>query len=319
MTSINSNIHSVTAFAPATCANVAVGFDILGFALEKVGDYVTLTRRPDNKIIIASINADASIPRLPEKNTATVVIQKLCQDLQLNVGFSINIHKGIPLSSGMGGSAASAVAALVALNAFLTQPLSKLELAQYALLGEEVASGQQHADNIIPCIFGGLTLIRSMQPLQVIQLPVPDIYCALTHPHLHVLTKEARKILKNKLDLKDYIKQSANLASFMVALYQKDMSLLQQSLTDVLIEPQRQKFVPGFYKIKQAALQAGALGVSFSGSGPSIFALAQAKTEAHAINAAMRFQLKNAGIESSGWISRINQDAAHVTQLIRAK
>jgi homoserine kinase len=317
MTMINSNIQSVTAFAPATCANVAVGFDILGFALDKLGDYVTLTRRQDKKIIIESIQGEESLPLATEKNTASVVVQKLCQNLQLNVGFSISIRKGIPLSSGLGGSAASAVAALIACNAFLIAPLSKIELAQYALFGEEVASGQQHADNIIPCIFGGLTLIRSSKPLEVIQLPIPDIYCALMHPHLHVQTREARKILKQKLNLEDHIKQSANLASFIVSLYQKDIHLLQQSLADVLIEHQRAHFVPGFYKIKEAALQAGSLGLSFSGSGPSIFAFAQNKKKAEAINIIMQLYLKNEGIDSSCWISRINKTDAHITQLIK--
>jgi homoserine kinase len=317
MTLINSNIQSVTAFAPATCANVAVGFDILGFAFDKLGDYVSLTRRQDKKIIIESISAAESLPLIPEENTASVVIQKLCQDLQINVGFSIQIHKGIPLSSGLGGSAASAVAALIACNAFLSSPLSKLELARYALLGEEVASGQQHADNIIPCIFGGLSLIRSIKPLEVIQLPIPDIYCALLHPHLQVQTKKARKILRQKLDLQDHINQSANLASFIVALYQKNIPLLRQSLRDVLIEQQRAQFVPGFYKIKEAALQAGALGLSFSGSGPSIFAFAQHKNEAEAINLAMQSHLKREGIDSNCWISRISKDDAHITQLIK--
>ena len=314
MNSINTNIHSVTAFAPATCANVAVGFDILGFALESVGDYVTLNCRDDNKIIIESIHSDENLPLDADKNTASFVIQKLCQDLKLDIGFSIKIKKGIPLSSGMGGSAASAVAALVACNAFLTTPLSSEQLAQYALLGEELASGQQHADNIVPCIFGGLTLTHSLNPIEVVQLPIPDVYCVLTHPHLHISTEQARKILKSELPLKDYVKQSANLAAFISALYSNNISLLQKSLTDVLIEPQRAQFVPGFYKMKQAVLEAGALGVSFSGSGPSIFAFAKDNSCAVEISKVMREQLKNENIDSDCWISRISKNAAHVTQ-----
>jgi homoserine kinase len=314
MHSINTNIHSVTAFAPATCANVAIGFDILGFALENVGDHVTLNRRADNKIIIESINSDAPLPHDVDKNTASLVIQKLCQDLKLNIGFSIKIKKGIPLSSGMGGSAASAVAALVACNAFLNTPLSSYELVQYALLGEELASGQQHADNIVPCIFGGLTLIHSLNPIEVVQLPIPDLYCVLIHPHLHVSTMQARKILKNELPLKHYVKQSANLAAFIAALYSNNIALLQKSLTDVLIEPQRAQFVLGFYKIKKAALEAGSLGISFSGSGPSLFALAKHKSDADKIGKVMREQLQYENIDSDCWISRINKNAAYVTQ-----
>lgn len=317
MITINSNIHSVTAFAPATCANVAVGYDILGFALEEIGDSVTLTRREDDKIIVESVHANENLPLDPDKNTASVVIRDLCQKLHLKVGFSISIQKGIPLSSGLGGSAASAVAALVACNAFFNTPLSNHELASYALLGEEVASGQQHADNVVPCIFGGLALIRSHHPIEIIQLPIPDIYCVIIHPHLRVSTKKARKILKSKLPLKDYIKQSANLATFIAALYQKNISLLQTSLTDILIEPQRAKFVPGFFNIKEAALQAGALGMSFSGSGPSLFAWVKHKHETEVVSIAMREQLLNENIASDYWISTISKKAAHVTHTRR--
>ena len=314
---INLNIHAVTAFAPATCANVAVGFDILGFALENIGDEVTLTRREDNKIIINSINHidTSNSERLPfeiNKNTASLVIQKLCQDLKINAGFDINIKKNIPLSSGMGGSAASAVAALVAFNKFLTTPLSSHQLAHYALFGEELASGQAHADNIIPCIFGGLTLICSHDPIEIIQLPIPDIYCVLIHPHLQVSTKEARKILKPDVPLKDYVKQSANLAGFISALYMQDLLLLKKSLMDIIIEPQRAQFVPEFYKIKEAAIKSGALGMSLSGSGPSMFAFAENKNTAEKISKAMQDQLKKSNINSDVWISRISKEAAHV-------
>jgi homoserine kinase len=314
MHSINTNIHSVTAFAPATCANVAVGFDILGFALENVGDYVTLDSREDNKLVIDSIESTETLPSDTDQNTASLVIKKLCQGLKLNIGFSIKIKKGIPLSSGMGGSAASAVAALVACNAFLNTPLSSHELAKYALFGEELASGQQHADNIVPCIFGGLTLIHSLDPIAIVQLPIPDLYCVLIHPHLHVSTMQARKILKTELPIQDYVKQSANLAAFIAALYSNNLSLLQKSLTDVLIEPQRAQFVPGFYKIKEAALLAGALGVSFSGSGPSLFALATNESDAHEICKVMSEQLQYKNIHSDFWISRISKKGAHVTQ-----
>lgn len=315
MNSINTSRKSVTAFAPATCANVAVGFDILGFAFDEVGDSVTLTRRDDHKIIIEAIHSEEALPFDTSKNTASLVIQRLCQDLQLKTGFSISIKKGIPLSSGMGGSAASAVAALVACNAFLTTPLSSHELARYALLGEELASGQQHADNIIPCLFGGLTLIHSLNPIEVIQLPIPDLYCVLIHPQLHVSTMQARKILKSELPLIEYVKQSANLAAFISSLYSNDFVLLKKSLTDNLIEPQRAQFVPGFYKIKEAALASGAIGVSFSGSGPSLFAFAKSKKEADEICNVMRQQLKNENIESDGWVAKISKNAARVTQL----
>ncbi len=312
---IKKNIHSVTAFAPATCANVAVGFDILGFAFHAVGDSVTLTRRNDNKIVIEKIDSTEKLPSEIERNTASVVIQKVCEDLRVNHGFSLHIHKKIPLSSGMGGSAASAVAALVAFNAFLESPLTAHQLAQYALLGEEVASGHQHADNIVPCIFGGFTLVQSASPIAVIKLPTPDVTCILVHPHLHVPTREARSVLAASISLKDYIKQSANLAAFISCLYSNDKAILKTSLTDILIEPQRAQFVPGFYAIKQAALEAGALGVSFSGSGPSIFAFADNEAEAANIANAMCDQLKLLNMNYDYWISSISDQAAHVTEI----
>ena len=314
---LNPHMHSATAFAPATCANVAIGFDILGFALEDVGDYVRLTRRQDNKIIIESINSlpHETLPLNVQENTASAVLQKLCQELDLDVGFSIHIQKGIPLSSGMGGSAASAVAALTAFNAFLNTPLSREELAHHALFGEQVASGQQHADNVVPCIFGGLTLIHSLNPIKVVQLPVPELCCVLVHPHLYVSTLQARKILKEQLPLKDYVKQSANLAAFISALYEKNFSLMQAALNDVLIEPQRAQFVPGFYEIKAAAMNAGALGVSFSGSGPSIFALAREKQDAERIKSALSEQLAKQKIAADYWISQISKHPAQITQL----
>lgn len=314
---INTSIHSVTAFAPVTCANVAVGFDILGFAFENIGDYVTLELRKDNKIIIESIISKDTLPFSTDNNIASFVIKKLCQDLKIEHGFSVKIKKGIPVSSGMGGSAASSVAALVAFNAFLHTPLSLYELAKYALLGEELVSGQQHADNIIPCLFGGLTLIHSMHPIGVIQLPIPDVYCILIHPHLQVPTMQARKTLRTELPLRDYVKQSAHLAAFISAIYSNNIALLNQIMNDVLIEPQRAKFVPGFYKIKEAALKAGALGMSFSGSGPSLFALAKNEDEASAISTIMSEILNSENISSDCWVSRISKKAAHITQSIQ--
>ncbi len=312
MIRINEEIKTARAFAPATCANVAVGFDILGFALQQVGDCVTLTRRDDNKMVIENIQSKETLPTDTDKNTASFVIKKLCEDFKLDLGFSLNIEKGIPLSSGMGGSAASAVAALVAFNAFLEPALSREQLAHYALFGEAVASGQAHPDNIVPCLWGGLTLIHSVNPIGIVELPIPDVFCVLVHPHLHVSTKEARKVLTEKISLKDSITQSANLATFISSLYQTDINLLQKSLQDVLIEHQRAHFVPGFYDVKNAAVEAGALGVSFSGSGPSIFAFAKTEKEAEGIREAMVSQLQTKNIDTDSWISPISKEPARM-------
>jgi homoserine kinase len=314
MSKINSDIQMVKAFAPATCANVAVGFDILGFAFGTLGDFVTLTKRDDRQIIIESIISKETLPFAPDKNTASVVLQNLCHSLNLDIGFSIHIQKGIPLCSGMGGSAASAVAALVACNHFLTTPLSNNELAQFALIGEKQASGEAHSDNIVPCLFGGFTLIQSQNPMTIVQLPIPDLYCVLLHPHLQVATREARDVLKKEITLYDHVQQSANLASFIASLYEKNYQLMQKSLEDLIIEPQRAKFIPEFYKLKEAALQAGALGLSLSGSGPAIFAFVRKLEEAETLSSAMRLILRNKNINSDCWISPISKKAAFVVQ-----
>ncbi|MBA3537086.1 MAG: homoserine kinase [Tatlockia sp.] len=314
MNKIKQSIQSVEAFAPATCANVAVGFDILGFALETIGDHVRLVKREDKKVIIESIQSQDHLPMATDKNTASVVVEKLCRSLNLDLGFSIHIRKGIPLCSGLGGSAASAVAALVACNHFLTSPLSPYELAEFALDGEQAASGARHYDNIIPCLFGGLTLIYSQKPMKVLKLPIPKLYVVLIHPHLQVSTREARNLLKRKIDLSAYVQQSAHLASFIAALYEKDSSLLQDSLKDLIIEPQRAQFVPGFYDVKKAALEAGAWGMSFSGSGPALFAFTATEEKAKQVRDAMLSSLQKRKIASDCWISPISTKAAHIVK-----
>ncbi len=315
MTLINPKLHTVTAFAPATCANLAVGFDILGLAFEELGDYLTLTKRQDSLLVIEALHSKEELPLEITRNTAGVALQAMRDQLGLKQGFSIHIQKGIPLSGGLGGSAASAVAAVVACNAFLTNPLTPLELAQYALLGEEAASGQKHADNVAPCIFGGLTLVQEINPLKILQLPIPPLFCVLIHPHLKISTKAARKILQPKLSLNDHIKQSAYLATFIASLYQNDFQLLQASFKDLLIEPQRASLVPGFYQLKQAALEAGALGFSFSGSGPSLLALSADKEKAKIIAEAMQNQLKKENLASDYWLAPISQQGARITAL----
>jgi homoserine kinase len=306
-------LKTVTSFAPATCANVAVGFDILGFAIESVGDSVTLTKRDDNQIVINQIDGLDDLPKDISKNTASVVLKKLCDDFSIDTGFSIHIRKGIAIGSGMGGSAASAVATLVALNAFLKKPLPQNELAQYALHGEKIACGQMHADNIVPCIYGGMTLIYSSCPIDVVQLPTLELFCVIIHPHLRVDTKYARQALSKELPLNSYVKQSAYLATFIASIYQNDINLFKKSAKDMIIEPQRAKFVPGFYDVKKAAIQAGALAVSFSGSGPSMFAFAVNKLEANHIANTMRNTFIANGINSDHWITPMNSKGAFVT------
>lgn len=303
---------TISAFAPATCANVAVGFDLLGFAIENIGDIVTLTRRDDQQIIIESIESTEQLPLDPDKNTASAVVKYFCQDLNIHTGFSIKIKKGLALGCGMGGSAASSVAALVAVNAFLEQPLSTKELIKYALHGEKIAVGTAHSDNVIPCLYGGITLTQSINPIKVLELPVPDIYAVIVHPHMRLDTKASRAVLSKEILLTDHIQQSAYLAGFISALYTKDLDLLQASLHDCLIEPKRAPLIPGFAAVKQAAMDNGALGASISGSGPSIFAFAKNKEDAKNIAQAMQQAFTEYDLNSDQYISPISKQGAKV-------
>lgn len=310
---LKKDISSVKSFAPATTANVAVGFDILGFPISGVGDTVRLRKRDDDKIIIENVIAPQSLPTDIDQNTATIALRSMCDNLGIKQGFSVDIEKGIPMSSGMGGSAASAVAAVVALNTFLTQPLTMQQLASHALMGEAHTGGL--ADNVIPCLYGGLILTRSIEPIDIIPLPIPDLHCVLVHPHLEVNTLDARKLLTAELPLKAVTQQSANLASFIVALYENDFQLLQTCLQDILIEPQRAPLVAGFYDVKRAANQCDALGVSLSGSGPSLFAWFTSIEKAKKAGTDMQDAFKQHNIDSDIWISPINQQGAYITNI----
>lgn len=316
MPSINHAIHQQTVFAPATCANVAVGFDILGFAVEGIGDQVTLTRRDDEQIVITEITGQDvdSLPTDPSNNTATAVIAKCCHDLDIRCGFDVKIDKGIPIGSGLGGSAASSVAAIVALNSFLNEPLDKTRMAEFAIFGEQVASGSAHADNVVPSLFGGFTLTWKSQPLQVLPLPIPPVYVVLVHPAIRLDTRDARAFLPAQFDLSSVVNQTGHLALMISALHQQDMNLLSESLEDVLIEPHRAKLVPGFQQVKNAALEAGAIGASLSGAGPTIFALADDKTVAERAKIMMIHAFEEVDVQATGWSTRICSTGAHVIQ-----
>ena len=312
MNLLKSGISHSRAFAPATSANLAVGFDILGLALANVGDCVTLIPRNDKQIIIEQITAIDGIPLDPNKNTASFALQKACLDLRIDCGFSITIDKGIALGSGMGGSAASAVAAIVALNGLLQTPLTKEQIVQYAMYGEELASGAMHADNVAPCVFGGITLIRSINPLDIIVLPYPKLCCVIIHPQLQIETRAARKLLSPHVPMQTYVAQSAHLAATICAFYQKDTELLKRSMQDLIIEPQRAALVPGFYAVKNAALAAGAIRATYSGSGPSILALTSSKDHAKLVSNAMLSEFVKLGIIADSYIAPINPQGAHL-------
>jgi homoserine kinase len=316
----NAERKSATAFAPATVANVAVGFDILGFAVESVGDRVTVSTTDEPSITVREIigaggaSAHNEIPFDPARNTATVGLLALREELKLNFGFEVSIDKGIALGSGMGGSAASAVAAIVAANSLLEETLDAESLLRYALLGEQAASAALHPDNVAPCLFGGLTLVTSMSPLRYVRLPVPEkILTVLAHPHVRIDTRDARRVLRAEVALRDHIKQSASLAGFVAGCYTNDYELIGESLRDVVIEPQRAPLIHGFAEAKKAALDAGALGASISGSGPTAFAWVTSKDAAERVRQAFVRAFQEHGVAGvDSWISPVSMKGARV-------
>lgn len=267
----------VKAFAPATVANVSCGFDILGFALDSLGDTVELVLRDEPGLKVKSIIGDqGKLPWDSDKNTCTIAIQSMLDELGSNQGMEVYLDKGLPLGSGMGSSAASAVAALVAANEILGNPFEKKELLPFAILAEKVACGAAHADNVAPSLLGGFVLIRDYQPLDVIKLAVPEgLSCTLLHPHYQLNTADSRSVLRERIPLKDAITQSGNVAGLIAGLFQSDFDLISRSLKDVIAEPYRASLLPGFDEVKAAIMKAGALGLGISGSGPTLFVLSK--------------------------------------------
>lgn len=304
---------SVRVFAPASVANVAVGYDILGFALNRPGDEVVASFKDTPGLEITQITGvSRQLPFDLEKNTAGFAALKLLEHLgETHRGITLEIHKKMPFGSGLGSSAASAVGGVMAVNELLGRPLEKAALLPFAVLGEQIADGAYHADNVAPSLLGGIVLIRSNKDLDVHNLHVPDsLYATVVYPEVEVLTREARSILSKEVGLNQVIEQSGNLAGFIVGLYNSDYGLLQRSLEDVIIEPQRARLIPHFYAVKEAALNTGALGCSISGAGPSIFALSNDPVLAEKIGYNMQQVFKDAEIKSHLFISPINQDGA---------
>ena len=295
-----------TAFAPASVGNVAIGFDILGFAVDSLGDRVTVSRCEEPGVGITGVTGVAGqLPLEPEKNTAGRALLAMHEALQPPFGFQMHIDKGIPLGSGLGGSAASAVGAVVAANALLAEPCTKLQLLQFAMQGEMVASGSLHVDNIAPSLFGGLVLTVGIDHPRVKQIPVPpDVRAVIVHPHMFLSTKQARAILRRTVDLSDFVWQTANLAGFISGCYTNDLDMIRASLEDVVIEPQRQALIPGFQEVRRAALGAGALGCSISGAGPTLFAWSPSASAA-AVLEAMSQEFAHRSIQIDKWITEV--------------
>ena len=325
--------RSVRAFAPASVSNIACGFDILGFALQSEadgtssgpGDVVTATEGVrdgragacDPVRITAITGDDGRLPHQTRRNTAAVSAQALLQAEAPDRAVDLEIEKRMPLESGLGSSAASAVAAVVAVDALLGLDLPAAALLRHALAGEILASGGAHADNLAPALFGGLVLVRSLEPEpDVVELPVPQgLTCALARPHTHVNTRESRSRLDRHLPLERAVTQWGNAAALVASLYRNDLELLSRSLVDVVAEPVRGPNVPGFYEAKQAATESGALGCSLSGSGPAVFALCDGAGRAREVAAAMAAALEHAlGVDCDRLVSPLPAPGAHVIE-----
>jgi homoserine kinase len=307
-------MSSIKIFAPATVANVACGFDIFGFAVDNPGDEVIVRKRNDSQIIITKITGDdGKLTHDVNRNTVSVPILAYLQKIDSKQGFEIELHKKMPLGSGLGSSSASAVAGVFAVNELMNQPLKTKELLPFSMEGERIACGSAHADNVAPSLMGGFVVVRSYQPLDVFKISTPpDLFVSIVHPDIEVNTKDARHILRAEVSLKNTITQMGNVAGMITGLLSNDYDLIGRSMKDVIIEPVRSILIPEFDKVKQTALDNGALGCSISGAGPSIFAFSKGIETAQKVGQAMKATFEKADIAANLFVSGINQEGPKI-------
>ena len=297
---------------PGTVANLVCGFDILGMALNEPFDEMEFKLLDERKIIIHHED-EFHLPTEAEKNVAGVVLQKILEKLEnQNIGFEVTINKKIKPGSGLGSSAASAAGAAFGANELLGNIFSTEELVHFAMFGEELASGSRHADNIAPCLFGGITLVKSSEPIDIIPLSSPDLYVTAVHPQVEVKTSDARQILKKNVQLKNAVKQWGNVAGLVAGILKNDNQLISRSLEDVLVEPVRSILIPKFDEVKKQSLSLGALGGGISGSGPSIFMLSETKEIADKVAENMQKIYNEIGIENFVYVSKINDQGIRI-------
>ncbi len=306
--------NQVKVWAPATVANVAVGYDILGFAIDGPGDEVLLKPGTEKGLKIIKITGGKGLPLDPEKNTAGFAALRLLEELGLqDEPLEMEIRKKMPFGSGLGSSAASAVGGVYAVHEYFKTGLQKRDILKHAVAGEQIADGAWHADNVAPSLLGGMTLIRDNASLDVHKIYIPKgLQAVVIYPKVEILTKDSRAILSDSLLLDQHIAQSGNLGAFIVGMYNSDFDLIQRSLEDVIIEPQRAKLIPEFYKMKEAALNEGALGFSISGAGPSMFALTNNTLVSERIIAQAEKIYGDKKIRIKTYHSDINQEGAYL-------
>ncbi|CAN5134966.1 homoserine kinase [soil metagenome] len=317
---------TVIIYSPATVANVACGFDVLGLAMEEPGDIISVTLTDQPGINIVNEVEGMNMPLVPEENTTTVALSALVDYLKtaestseetlavLNgKGIEVIFHQKIKPGSGLGSSSASAAAGVYGLNELLGKPLTKRELIPFAMEGERAACGAAHADNVAPAIMGGFTLVRSYHPLDIVAISYPiELFVAIVHPQIEVRTEDARNVLPKEVKLTDAVQQWGNLGGLIVGLMNGDYALIGRALQDVIVEPARAPLIPGYYEAKQAAMEAGALGCNISGSGPSLFALCQGRDTATAVSMAFARTFDGLGIANHVYVSGINAEGVRV-------
>lgn len=305
-------MDSINIFSPATVANVACGYDILGFCLDSVGDYMTI-RKTNQKVLKISKLEGCNLSLDIHKNVAGISAKALYDDLKPNCGFEIEIFKKIKPGSGIGSSAASAAGSVFGINKLLGSPLNKHDLTNYAMKGEVLASNTEHADNVSPAIFGGFTLVRSTQPLKVLELPVPaELYATILHPHIEIKTAQSRGLLPDKIDLKKVTQQCANIGSLVHGLHTSNYDTIKDALFDYIAEPYRSHLIPYYNEVKQAVLANNAIGCSISGSGPSIFALCKGEKQAIHIKEVMKNTYSKTIHSFDVYVSKINTEGIKI-------
>ncbi|HQV96377.1 MAG: homoserine kinase [Saprospiraceae bacterium] len=303
----------IKVFAPASVANVAVGFDVLGFALEAPGDEIIVREGKQPGLMISEIQgAGGKLPYDIMKNTAGYAAHRLLQFVgETDRPLEMEIHKKMPFGSGLGSSAASAAAGVFAVNEFLKTGLTKYEILRFAVEGEQIADGAFHADNVAPALLGGMIMIRDNETLDIKKLHIPSgLFVSVIYPHIEILTKESRCILKHEVSFKDVIRQQGNLGAFVAAMYTSDFGMIGRSLQDLLVEPQRAHLIPHFYAMKEQAMNAGALGFSISGAGPSMFALSDNSGIAEKINEQANLLYQKNKVPVTTYLSKINHEGA---------
>ncbi len=305
---INSKFSEISIFSPASVANVGCGFDIFAFALEEPGDEIRLKIKNEQGVKITKISGIPSLPRDSQKNTASVSLMAMLEYIDADFGIEMEIHKKMPIKSGLGSSAASAVGSVFALNELLELKLGNEILIKFAMEGEKIASyNQVHLDNISACLYGGFILARSQDPVDIISIPVPEnLFYVILHSHIDIDTSEARQILPKLITLPGAVEQWANTAAVTTALFTEDYELLKRSISDTIIEPIRAREIPYFKEMKNTSLKAGSVGFGVSGSGPSVFALAKSENSAQHIQNALVGMFENKDLPFDTYTGRIN-------------